>query len=64
MSKDSWSYELVIHGEVGLNTSTMALQVVGDDEKGSLKSETVKYGSEPQGLGPKRDCAGKAQQHI
>jgi hypothetical protein len=26
------------------NTSTMTLQVVGGDEKGSLRSETVKYG--------------------
>jgi hypothetical protein len=28
------------------NTSTVALRVVGGDEKGSLKSETVKYGHE------------------
>jgi hypothetical protein len=27
----------------GSNTSTMTLQVVGGDKKGSLKSETVKY---------------------
>jgi hypothetical protein len=31
------------HVEAGSNTST--LQVVGGDEKGSLKTETVKYGS-------------------
>jgi hypothetical protein len=31
------------------NTSTVALRVVGGDEKGSLKSETVKYGRESQG---------------
>jgi hypothetical protein len=31
----------------GSNTSTVALQVVGGDEKGSLKSETVKYGGTP-----------------
>jgi hypothetical protein len=31
--------------EAGLNTSTVTLRVVGGDEKGSLKSETVKYGS-------------------
>jgi hypothetical protein len=32
--------------EVGSNTSTVALRVVGGDEKGSLESETVKYGLE------------------
>jgi hypothetical protein len=31
------------------NTSTVALQVVGGDKKGSLESETVKYGSEYHG---------------
>jgi hypothetical protein len=30
--------------EAGSNTSTVTLLVVGGDEKGSLKSETVKYG--------------------
>jgi hypothetical protein len=30
--------------EVGSNTSTVALRVVGGDKKGSLESETVKYG--------------------
>jgi hypothetical protein len=30
-------------------TSTVALRVVVGDEKGSLKSETVKYGRESQG---------------
>jgi hypothetical protein len=30
--------------EAGSNTSTVTLRVVGGDEKGSLKSETVKYG--------------------
>jgi hypothetical protein len=35
--------------EAGSNTSTVNLRVVGDDEKGSLKSETVKYGHECQG---------------
>jgi hypothetical protein len=29
--------------EAGSNTSTVTLRVVGGDEKGSLKSETVKY---------------------
>jgi hypothetical protein len=35
--------------ETGSNTSTVALRIVGGDEKGSLKSETVKYGRESQG---------------
>jgi hypothetical protein len=35
--------------EAGSNTSTVTLQVVGGDEKGSLKTETVKYGREIQG---------------
>jgi hypothetical protein len=35
--------------EAGSNTSTVTLRVVGGDEKGSLKGETVKYGRETQG---------------
>jgi hypothetical protein len=35
--------------EAGSNTSTVTLRVVGGDEKGSLKYETVKYGREYQG---------------
>jgi hypothetical protein len=35
--------------EVGSNTSTVTLQVLGGDEKGSLKSETEKYGHESKG---------------
>jgi hypothetical protein len=35
--------------EAGSNTSFVALRVVGGDEKGSLESETVKYGPEHQG---------------
>jgi hypothetical protein len=31
------------------NTSTVTLRVVGGDEKGSLKSESVKYGLKSQG---------------
>jgi hypothetical protein len=30
--------------EAGSNTSIVILRVVGDDEKGHLKSETVKFG--------------------
>jgi hypothetical protein len=35
--------------EAGSNTSTVALRVVGGDEKQSVKSETVKYGLESHG---------------
>jgi hypothetical protein len=35
--------------EAGSNTSTVTLRVVGGDENGSLKSETVKYGLKSQG---------------
>jgi hypothetical protein len=35
--------------EAGSNTSTVILLVVGGDEKESLKSERVKYGSEAHG---------------
>jgi hypothetical protein len=35
--------------EARSNTSTVTLRVVGGDEKGSLKSETVKYGYENKG---------------
>jgi hypothetical protein len=36
--------------QAGSNTSTVTRRVVGGDENGSLKSETVKYGREPQGV--------------
>jgi hypothetical protein len=35
--------------EAGSNTSTVTLRVVGGDENGSLKTESVKYGRESQG---------------
>jgi hypothetical protein len=35
--------------EAGSNNSTVTLLVVGGDEEGSLKSETVKYGLETKG---------------
>jgi hypothetical protein len=41
--RSEWSQS---HVEAGSNTSTVALQIVGVDEKGSLKSETVKYDHE------------------
>jgi hypothetical protein len=50
--------------EAGSNTSTVILRVVGGDEKGSLKYETVKYGRKSQGTTIEKDCAGKGQRHI
>jgi hypothetical protein len=50
--------------EAGSNTSTVTLRVVGGDDKGSLKSETVKYGRKSQGTTTEKDCAGKGQRHI
>jgi lipopolysaccharide export system protein LptA len=50
--------------EAGSNTSTVTLRVVGGDEKGSLKSETVKYGRKSQGTTTEKDCAGKDHRHI
>jgi hypothetical protein len=50
--------------EAGSNTSTVTLRVVGGDEKGSLKSETVKYGWKSQGTTTEKDCADKGQRHI
>jgi hypothetical protein len=38
-----------VEGGGGPNTSTVALRAVGGDEKGSLESETVKYGHESHG---------------
>jgi hypothetical protein len=35
--------------EEGSNTSTVTLRVVGGDKKGSLRTETVKYGRKSQG---------------
>jgi hypothetical protein len=50
--------------EAGSNTSTVTLRVAGGDEKGSLKSETVKYGRKSLGTTTEKDCAGKGQRHI
>jgi hypothetical protein len=51
--------------EAGSNASTVTLRVVeDDDEKGSLKSETVNYRHESKGLGLEKDYAGEGQQHI
>jgi hypothetical protein len=43
------SIEQYTRVEAGSNTSTVTLRVVGGDEMGSLKSETVKYGRKSQG---------------
>jgi hypothetical protein len=40
---------VIIRVEAGSNTSTVTLRVVGGDEEGGLKSETVKYGCESEG---------------
>jgi hypothetical protein len=45
----------VTHVEAGSNTSTVTLRVVGGDKKGSLKSETVKYGRKSQGTTTEKD---------
>jgi hypothetical protein len=50
--------------EAESNTSTVTLRVVGGDEKGSLKSETVEYGRKSLGTTTEKDCAGKGQRHI
>jgi hypothetical protein len=42
-------FEGLTRVEAGSNTSTVTLRVLGGDEKGSLKSERVKYGDESQG---------------
>jgi hypothetical protein len=43
---DNWSKNDASRVEAGSNISTVTLRVVGGDEKGSLESETVKYGHE------------------
>jgi hypothetical protein len=47
--------------EAGLNTSTVTLQVVGGNEKGSLESERVKYGHESHGTRTRNDCPSSRQ---
>jgi hypothetical protein len=44
-----WLVSFLTRVEVGSNTSTVTLRIVGGDEKWSLKSETVQYGYESQG---------------
>jgi hypothetical protein len=50
--------------EAESNTSTVALRVVGGDEKGSLESETENMVASPKGLGPENDYAGEGQQKL
>jgi hypothetical protein len=50
--------------KAGSNTSTVTLRVVGGDEKGSLKSETVKYGREFQRTRTRERLRWQSQQHI
>jgi hypothetical protein len=44
--EDNWNKNRQPRVEAGSNISTVILRVVGGDEKGSLESETVKYGHE------------------
>jgi hypothetical protein len=62
--KVNYKYNKFSRVEAGSNTSTVTLPVVGGDEKGSLKFETVKYGRKSQGTTTEKDCAGKGQQHV
>jgi hypothetical protein len=50
--------------EAGWNSSTVTLRVVGGNEKGSLRSETVKYGHESQGTRTRERLPVERQQHI
>jgi hypothetical protein len=46
--------------EAASNTSTVTLRVVGGDKKGSLKSETVKYGRKSQGTRTEKTALARA----
>jgi hypothetical protein len=50
--------------EAGPNTSTVTLRVVGGDEKGSLKSEIVKYGRESQWTRTRERLRWQSRQHV
>jgi hypothetical protein len=47
--EDSWRYSAVSCLEAGSNTSTVALLMLGGNEKGSLESETIKCCHESHG---------------
>jgi hypothetical protein len=51
---------IITRVEAGSNNSTVTLRDGGGDKKGSLKSETVKYGLKSLGTTTGKDCAGKA----
>jgi hypothetical protein len=55
---------IITRVEVGLNTSTVTLRVVGGDEKGSLKCETEKYGLKSQRTRTRERLRWQGQQHI
>jgi hypothetical protein len=59
-----WTEFLITRVEAGSNTSTVTLRVVGADEKGSLKSESVKYGREIQGTRTRERLPGEGEQYI
>jgi hypothetical protein len=48
--ENNWRYSSVSHVEAGSNTYTVALRVVGGDEKGNLESEVVKYSRDSHGI--------------
>jgi hypothetical protein len=50
--------------EAGSHTSTVALQVVGEDKKGNLESETENMVASPTGLRPENKCTGEGQQQL
>jgi hypothetical protein len=52
------------HAEAGSNTFTVTLRAVGGDEKGSLKSESVKYDRESQATRTRERLRWGDQQHI
>jgi hypothetical protein len=61
MRTAAWEFSIrvrhsVSRVEVGSNTSTVALLVVGGDEKESLRSETVKYCRESQETRTSSNC--------
>jgi hypothetical protein len=57
-------YIPVSHVEAGSNTSTVGLGVVGGDEKGSLKYETVKYGRKSHGTWAQEWLCWQGQQQL
>jgi hypothetical protein len=50
--------------EAGSNTSTITVPVVGGDESGILKSETVNIVTSPTGLGVENDFADEGQEQL